>query len=51
MGDLSIQNLSVEYASGHDKVRPIEDFNLDVAAGSLVILMGPSGCGKRSSGR
>jgi putative ABC transport system ATP-binding protein len=46
MGDLSIQNLTVEYASGADTVRPIEGFDLDVAAGSLVILMGPSGCGK-----
>jgi putative ABC transport system ATP-binding protein len=46
MGDLSIQNLSVEYASGENAVRPIDGFNLDVAAGSLVILMGPSGCGK-----
>src|SRR6201991_2601480 len=46
MGDLSIQKLSVEYASGENSVRPIEGFNLDVAAGSLVILMGPSGCGK-----
>lgn len=46
MGDLSIQNLTVEYASGADAVRPIEGFNLDVSAGSLVILMGPSGCGK-----
>jgi putative ABC transport system ATP-binding protein len=46
MGDLSIQNLVVEYASGADTVRPIDGFDLDVAAGSLVILMGPSGCGK-----
>src|SRR4051812_33907828 len=46
MGDLSIQDLVVEYASGADTVRPIDGFNLDVAAGSLVILMGPSGCGK-----
>src|SRR6201987_2359757 len=46
MGDLSIQNLSVEYASGENTVRPIEGFNLDVAAGSLGILMGPSGCVK-----
>ena len=46
MGDLSIQNLVVEYPSGADTVRPIDGFNLDVAAGSLVILMGPSGCGK-----
>ena len=46
MGDLSIQDLTVEYASGADTIRPIDGFNLDVAAGSLVILMGPSGCGK-----
>jgi putative ABC transport system ATP-binding protein len=46
MGDLSIQNLVVEYASGAETVRPIDGFDLDVAAGSLVILMGPSGCGK-----
>src|ERR671928_1986013 len=46
MGDLSIQDLVVEYASGAETVRPIDGFNFDVAAGSLVILMGPSGCGK-----
>jgi putative ABC transport system ATP-binding protein len=46
MGDLSIQDLVVEYCSGADTVRPIDGLNLDVAAGSLVILMGPSGCGK-----
>lgn len=46
MGDLSIQDLTVEYSSGESTVRPIEGLNLDVAAGSLVILMGPSGCGK-----
>lgn len=46
MGDLSIQNLVVEYSSGGYAVRPIDGFNLDVAAGSLVILLGPSGCGK-----
>jgi putative ABC transport system ATP-binding protein len=46
VGDLSIQNLVVEYTSGADIVRPIDGFNLDVSAGSLVILMGPSGCGK-----
>ena len=32
--------------SGGYAVRPINGFNLDVAAGSLVILLGPSGCGK-----
>jgi putative ABC transport system ATP-binding protein len=46
VGDLSIQDLVVEYASGADTVRPIDGLNLDVAAGSLVILLGPSGCGK-----
>jgi putative ABC transport system ATP-binding protein len=46
VGDLSIQDLAVEYSSGENTVRPIDRFNLDVAAGSLVILMGPSGCGK-----
>src|SRR5690348_12565397 len=46
MGDLSIQNLVVEYTSGTDAVRPLDGLNLDVAAGSLVILVGPSGCGK-----
>jgi putative ABC transport system ATP-binding protein len=46
VGDLSIQNLVVEYSSGGYAVRPIDGLSLDVAAGSLVILLGPSGCGK-----
>jgi putative ABC transport system ATP-binding protein len=46
VGDLSIQNLVVEYTSGGHPVRPIDGLNLDVAAGSLAILLGPSGCGK-----
>jgi putative ABC transport system ATP-binding protein len=46
MGDLSIQNLVVEYYRGGYALRPINGLNLDVAAGSLVILLGPSGCGK-----
>lgn len=46
MGDLSIQNLVVEYYSGGYALRPINGLNLDVASGSLVILLGPSGCGK-----
>jgi putative ABC transport system ATP-binding protein len=46
VGDLSIQNLVVEYSSGGYAVRPIDGLDLDVAAGSLVILLGPSGCGK-----
>jgi putative ABC transport system ATP-binding protein len=46
MGDLSIQDLVVEYSSGGYALRPINGLNLDVTAGSLVILLGPSGCGK-----
>ncbi|WP_373188502.1 ATP-binding cassette domain-containing protein [Mycobacterium marinum] len=46
MGDLSIQDLVVEYYSGGYALRPINGLNLDVEAGSLVILLGPSGCGK-----
>jgi putative ABC transport system ATP-binding protein len=46
MGDLSIKDLVVEYSSGGYALRPINGLNLDVAAGSLVILLGPSGCGK-----
>src|SRR5689334_9893835 len=46
MGDLSIQYLVVEYSSGGYAVRPIDGLDLDVATGSLAILLGPSGCGK-----
>jgi putative ABC transport system ATP-binding protein len=46
VGDLSIQELVVEYSSGGYALRPINGLSLDVAAGSLVILLGPSGCGK-----
>ena len=46
MGDLSIQDLVVEYSSGGYAVRPINGLSLDVPAGALAILLGPSGCGK-----
>lgn len=46
MADLRIKDLVVEYASGAETVRPIDGLNLDVAQGSLAILLGPSGCGK-----
>jgi putative ABC transport system ATP-binding protein len=46
VGDLSIQDVVVEYSSGGYAVRPINGLSLDVAAGSLAILLGPSGCGK-----
>jgi putative ABC transport system ATP-binding protein len=46
MGDLSVEDLVVEYSSGGDAVRPIDELNLTVRSGSLAILLGPSGCGK-----
>jgi putative ABC transport system ATP-binding protein len=46
VGDLSIQDLVVEYSSGGYAVRPINGLSLDVAAGSLLILLGPGGSGK-----
>lgn len=46
MGGLTISDLVVEYSSGGYAVRPIDGLSLDVAPGSLVILLGPSGCGK-----
>lgn len=46
MADLRIKDLVVEYASGQEKVRPINELSLDIAEGSLAILLGPSGCGK-----
>ena len=46
MADLDIHDLVVEYSSGGYAVRPIDGLDLDVPAGSLVILLGASGCGK-----
>jgi putative ABC transport system ATP-binding protein len=48
MGDLTIRDLTIEYASGGYAVRPIEHLNVEADAGSLVLLLGPSGCGKTS---
>jgi putative ABC transport system ATP-binding protein len=46
MGNLTLQDLVVEYSSGGYAVRPIDGLNLEVPAGNLAILLGPSGCGK-----
>jgi putative ABC transport system ATP-binding protein len=46
MDGLRIEELTVEYASAGDAVRPIDGLDLRVEAGSLAILLGPSGCGK-----
>ncbi len=46
MGDLRIKDLVVEYSSGGEAFRVIDGLDLEVAAGSLTIVLGPSGCGK-----
>jgi putative ABC transport system ATP-binding protein len=46
MPDLCISDLTVEYTDGGSTIRPLDHLSLDVAAGSLVLLLGPSGCGK-----
>ena len=46
MGDLRIEDLVVEYSNGGETLRVIDGLNMEVAAGSLVIVLGPSGCGK-----
>src|ERR1700756_4172143 len=48
MAGLSVQNLVVEYSSGGNPVRPIDGLNLRLDPGSLTVLLGPSGCGKRT---
>jgi len=44
--DLAVSGLTVEYSSGGYAVRPVDNFDLDVPDGQLVLLRGASGCGK-----
>jgi putative ABC transport system ATP-binding protein len=47
MGDLQINDLVIEYATGGgEPIRPIHGLSLEIPAGSLVVVLGPSGCGK-----
>ncbi|MGQ0624862.1 MAG: ATP-binding cassette domain-containing protein [Sporichthyaceae bacterium] len=46
MKTLQIAELTVEFASGGYKVRPLDDFYAEMHSGELVLLLGPSGCGK-----
>ena len=43
---LSIENLSVTYASARGRLTAVRDLNLEVADGEFVAVLGPSGCGK-----
>jgi putative ABC transport system ATP-binding protein len=44
--ELRLSELTIEYSSGGYAVRPIAGLNLDVQSGSMVLLLGASGCGK-----
>jgi putative ABC transport system ATP-binding protein len=46
MSGLTIKALNVTYGRGDCAVTPIDGLDLDVAAGTLAVLLGPSGCGK-----
>ncbi len=43
---LEVDRLTMEYASGGYRIRPLDGLSFDAADGQLVILLGPSGCGK-----
>jgi putative ABC transport system ATP-binding protein len=43
---LLVSKLTIEYSSGGYVVRPINGLDLEVETGSLVLLLGASGCGK-----
>jgi len=48
MANVVVRGLTIEYRSGPYVVRPVHEFDLDLASGELVLLLGASGCGKTS---
>jgi putative ABC transport system ATP-binding protein len=44
--DLVLEDVVVEYATGAERVRPVDGFSTTVHDGALALLLGPSGCGK-----
>lgn len=46
MSQLTMENLTVGFGHGRDRVVALDDFSLAVDAGEMVVLLGPSGCGK-----
>ena len=45
-GDLVLDDVVVEYATGAERVRPVDHFSATITDGALALLLGPSGCGK-----
>lgn len=43
---LEIDKLTMEFASGGYKIRPLDGLSLGAEDGQLMVLLGPSGCGK-----
>jgi putative ABC transport system ATP-binding protein len=46
MAMIQCRNLTKSYTKGAQLITPLQDLNLDVAAGEFLALMGPSGSGK-----
>jgi putative ABC transport system ATP-binding protein len=46
--DVVVDELTIEYSSGGYAIRPIDQLSLTIKSGSLVLLLGASGCGKSS---
>jgi N-acetylglutamate synthase-like GNAT family acetyltransferase len=46
MAFIECRKLTREYVRGQSRVRPLDDLDLDVEAGTFLALMGPSGSGK-----
>jgi putative ABC transport system ATP-binding protein len=44
--ELDVRDLTVEYASAGEVVRPLDGFDMTAPRGTLVLLLGPSGSGK-----
>ena len=48
---LSVRNLCQYFKLGHNELKAVDDFSLDVHKGEVVGLVGESGCGKTTTGR
>lgn len=46
MPELRVSELTVEFGSGGEVIRPLDGFGMTASPGSLVLLLGPSGSGK-----